>query len=576
MARFPERWLEDLKLRSDIVSVLSKFIYLQRRGSKYWACCPFHNEKTPSFVINPEEQYYYCYGCHKSGNVITFLMEHEHMSYGDAVEWLAREAHMDVPENDDPEFKERQIKREKLVAVNRAAAQYFYSCLKRSDAREVLDYMDKRGLSSETRIIFGLGYSPDGYGLLNTLTKAGFSKETMISAGLVNEDGYDPLAKRMIIPIINARGQVVGFGGRTLQKDAKPKYRNTKGTLLFDKRRNLYNINLFKKTQTEEKHASVILTEGYMDVISLYQGGIHNVVASMGTALTPEQCREMHKYVPLVYVCYDGDSAGQNATWRSLDLLVEEGLEVKVMSLPDGMDPDDTIKKTGVEGFRKLMREALPLNEFKIRTIASKYDVKTIDGREKFARATLPVLTEMDAISRETYSKLVSDISGLSSDSLLASVGSATEADVSARNKTRDRSEGDSDLGVRRFVLASAIELKDYVKIEDLKEYYFNSDVHKAIYKYIRERMEKKDHPPRKGDLFDLAEDGNAEIAEVIASTEKVAVDKQAEFYKACINKLERETSQAEIQRIVEELKTAQGEQKTALERELMLKLNKK
>lgn len=578
MPRFPERWLEELKSKSDIVSVLSKFMYLQRRGSKYWACCPFHNEKTPSFVINPDEQYYYCYGCHKSGNVITFLMEHERMSYGDAVEWLAKEAHMNVPENEDPAYKERKLKFDKLVAVNRAAARYFYSCLKLQSAQNVISYMDQRGLKRDTRVTFGLGYSPDGYGLLKALSKEGFAKETMVTAGLVNDDGYDPLAKRMIIPIINAKGQVIGFGGRTLDKDVKPKYRNTKATPLFDKRKNLYNINLFRKTQSEEKHNSIVLTEGYMDVISLYQGGIHNAVASMGTALTPEQCKEMHKYVPLVYVCYDGDSAGQNATWRSLDLLVAEGLEVRVMSLPDGMDPDDTVKKYGADGFRQFMNKALPLNEFKIRTLASKQNLSTIEGREKFARSTLPVLADMDAISRETYSKLVSELSGLSVDSLLTSVADATSEEVSKDVEARNRTNvgaANSNLNICRFILASAVELKEYVMLDDLKEDYFSSDVHKAVFKYIKERMEKKDHPPKKGDLFDLVEDGTSEITELLTSLDKVGADKQAEFYKSCIERLERDSRKAEMAQLIEALKTAEGEQKEIYNQRLLSLLNK-
>ena len=236
MAQFPERWLDELKAKSDIVSILGKYMYLQRKGNKYWACCPFHNEKTASFVVNADDQYYHCFGCHKAGNVITFLMEHERMSYAEAIEYLAKEAHMEIPVSDDPEYTARKVKLDKLVAVNKAAAKYFYSNLSLPQAKGAIAYMDKRKLRNDIRISFGLGYSVDGYGLIKALTAQGFAKETMISAGLINEDGYDPLSKRLIIPIINAKGQVVGFGGRTLQKDVKPKYRNTKGTPIFDKR----------------------------------------------------------------------------------------------------------------------------------------------------------------------------------------------------------------------------------------------------------------------------------------------------------------------------------------------------
>ena len=577
MPQFPERWLEELKAKSDIVSILGKFMYLQRKGNKYWACCPFHNEKTASFVVNADDQYYHCFGCHKSGNVITFLMEHERMTYPEAVEYLAKEARMEIPESDDPEFTARKVKLDKLVAVNRAAAKYYYSNLSCPEAQSAIAYMDKRNLRNDIRVSFGLGYSIDGYGLIKTLTAQGFAKETMISAGLVNEDGYDPLAKRLIIPIINAKGQVVGFGGRTLQKDVKPKYRNTKGTPIFDKRKNLYNINLFKRTQADEKHSSVILTEGYMDVISLYQSGLHNVVASMGTSLTIEQCNELRKYVPRVYVCYDGDAAGQMATWRSLDMLSSVGLEVKVMSLPDGMDPDDTVNKLGIEGFNKLMAEALPLTEFKIRSLASRQDRSTLDGREKFALSTVKVLAELEPISRDVYVKLVSELSGLSTDSILSSVvkflsGEALEKPAVVKPKQTEVSS--VNLQMCRFVLASMVELKDYVTLSDLKEELFENEVHKAVYKYIIDRIEAKIRP-KKGDLYDLALEDKSEIDAIIASLDAVPFDKQGDHFAQYMKKLTQSAKQAEIDKVLEEIKTATPEQQVILKQQLLKLLNK-
>ena len=295
MPQFPEKWLDELKSKADIVTILGKFMYLQRKGNKYWACCPFHNEKTASFVVNADDQYYHCFGCGKSGNIITFLMEHERMTYPESIEYLAKELNMEIPESDDPEYKERRVRQDKLYAVMKAAARHYYQNLKNPEAKDAIEYMNRRNINPDIRVSFGMGYSLDGYSLVRALSAQGFSRDTMVLAGLVNEDGYDPLAKRLIVPIINAKGQVIGFGGRTLIKDAKPKYRNTKGTPLFDKRKNLYNVNLFKRTQAEEKHSSVILTEGYMDVISLYQAGFHNTVASMGTSLTYEQCNEIRK-----------------------------------------------------------------------------------------------------------------------------------------------------------------------------------------------------------------------------------------------------------------------------------------
>ncbi len=573
MPRFPEKWLDELKSKIDIVSILGKFMYLQRKGNKYWACCPFHNEKTASFCVNADEQYYHCFGCGKSGNVITFLTEHERMSYTEAVEYLAKEYNMEVPENTDPEYVERKVKNDKLIAANKAAARYFYSNLSKREAKEAIEYMNNRNIKADTRITFGMGYSIDGYGLLNTLTAQGFGKQTLILAGLVNEDGYDPLAKRLIIPIINAKGQVIGFGGRTLIKDAKPKYRNTKATAIFDKRKNLYNINLFKRTLAEEKHSSIILMEGYMDVISLYQAGIHNVVASMGTSLTIEQCNEIRKYVTRVYVCFDGDTAGQSATWRSLDMLAGVNLEVRVMSMPQGLDPDDCINKYGVDGFNKFVKDALPLTEFKIRSLESRCDVTTLEGKEKFALSTIPVLASLEPVSREAYAKLVSEISGLSVDSLITQVAKFLSGETIAKpvtnlNEKKENKVSSANVKMCRFVLASMIELKSYVYAKDLNESIFEDETHKKVYRYILSCMEKK-VPPKKGDLYDIELENKEEIDAILDSIYKIQTDLQAEHYKACMEKLLQNAKQNRINAIFEELKTASPEKQIELKEEL-------
>ena len=578
MPRFPERWLDELKSKVDIVSILGKFMYLQRKGNKYWACCPFHNEKTASFCVNADEQYYHCFGCGKSGNVISFLMENKRMEYAEAIEYLAKEYNMEIPESDDSEYRERKVQKDKLYAANKAAARYFYSNLSRPEAKEVIEYMDKRNIRQDIRITFGLGYSVDGYGLLKELNKQGFSKETLVTAGLVNEDGYDPLAKRFIIPIINAKGQVIGFGGRTLIKDVKPKYRNTKATPLFDKRKNLYNVNLFKRTLADERHTSIILTEGYMDVMSIYQSGIHNVVASMGTSLTMEQCNEIKKYVPKVYVCFDGDTAGQIATWRSLDMLAGVGLEVRVMSMPEGLDPDDVINKYGAEGFKKLMERALPLTEFKIRSLEKNADVSTLDGKEKFAFSTIPVLASLEPVSRAVYSELVSKLSGLSIESLnnqVAKYVAGESVDKPQKAETKESSNTSANIKMCRFVLASMIELKSYVYQKDLTESIFEDEVHKKVYHYLMSRLEAK-IPPKKGDLYDVEIERKSEIDAIIEAIDNVPVDKQADHYQACMDKLLQSSKQNRINALLEEIKTATPEKQEELKLELRkLLLNK-
>ena len=505
------------------------------------------------------------------------------MSYVEAVETLAREARMELPEEEDPEVIARRAKISKILAANKAAARFFYSSLKTPSAAAAVAYLDKRNISPEIRVSFGMGYSPDGHSLATALEKQGFARNTLVMAGLTGEDGYDPLAKRLIIPIINAKGEVIGFGGRTLEKDIKPKYRNTKGTLVFDKRKNLFNVNLFKKTQADEKHTSVVLTEGYMDVISLYQAGIHNVVASMGTSLTTEQCFEIKRYVSEVYVCFDGDAAGQGATWRSLDMLKEAGLEVRVMSLPDGMDPDDVVNKSGAEGFRELMRAALPLTEFKIRSLASRQNLNTLRGKEKFALSTLPVLSALDPIGRETHIALVSELSGLSRDSISNSL-SDYRAGVSVTRPKSEEKDAETavkeninaaNLNMCRFVLSSVIDGKSYVRVGDFGEDFFTHPVHKAVYAYIAERIEKKDRAPLKGDLFDLAPEDPEEVNAVISAVDALPQDKQAEYYEACLSRMREKSRKERIAEITGKLKTAEGDLKSRLEQELLELLKK-
>ncbi len=591
MPHFPPEWLEELKSKADIVSILSKFINLQRKGNKYWACCPFHNEKTASFVVNPDEQYYHCYGCKKSGNIITFLMEHEMMSFPDAIAYLAKELNMEIPENDDPKAKELKLKKDKIFAINKAAARIFYANLSNPAAKPALDYLDKRKIEPETRIKFGLGYCLGGFSLQKALLSQGFSKETMLMASLITHNGKDFFEERFIVPIIDKDGRILGFGGRLLDPNAKKdKYKNSTGTLAFDKRNVLFNVNLFKKSQITDKHTSVIITEGYMDVISLYQAGIHNVVASMGTALTPEHAQYIKNTLKVnkVYTCFDGDTAGQKATWSSIDTLTRFGLDVFVISLEGVMnrtgdktikDPDDCIKEYGAEGFLKLVKNALPGTEYKIRTVAKNYDITTVVGKEKFVLETIPILAELGPVSRDAYAKLISEISGLSKDSIISQVAQFNNGEKIAKptmvKEQPSKEISNSNVKMSRFVLASMLDLKSYVLLDDLKEDIFDNDLHKKVYQYIVGRISKREKPI-KGDLYYLDETGKDEIGAILSSIEQVPVDRQSDYYSACMTKLTKEVRQDKINRLLEEIKTAELEKQTALKQELLKLLSSK
>ncbi|MEG2274728.1 MAG: DNA primase, partial [Clostridia bacterium] len=349
----------------------------------------FHHEKTPSFSIDEVKGFFYCYGCHIGGDAITFVMQIEHTDFKGAVKILADKYNMPMPEfKSSGNFARAKQENDRLFEMTKLTAGYYHANLVGEQGKSAREYLQKRGIDFATAKVFGLGYSLGFNQLVSYLTSNGFTLPEMEKAGLVdskNEKYYDAMAGRLIVPIINNLKQVVAFGGRVLEKDKLPKYKNTKGTVLFCKTNELFGQHSIKKVKLEETVTSIIMVEGYMDVISLYQAGIRNVMASMGTALTKEQARLIKRYCNKVYICYDGDAAGQAATIRGLDILYQENLDVKVMSLTDNLDPDEYVRKYGKDGFLRLIAAAKPLFEFKIYKLAEQNDLTSADGRGKFA-----------------------------------------------------------------------------------------------------------------------------------------------------------------------------------------------
>ena len=363
---FPSAWLDELFAKNEIVSVISSYVDLKPKGRKLWACCPLHGEKTPSFSVSPDKQLFYCFGGHAGGTVVQFVMDMERLTYPEAIRYLADRVGMEMPENvNDQALKLARQHKNRLYEATRAAARYYFECFTDPElGKPGREYAQKRGLTPEIVKRFGLGYAPESWdGLFNRLTKDGFTKKELLDAGLLvhNEQKnsvYDAYRGRMIYPIIGVNGQVLGFGARVLNND-KPKYINTGDTPIYNKRNNLYGLYLHKN----EKLSDLIMVEGYMDVIGLYKAGVTNAVASLGTALTQQQARLLKRYVDTVYIAYDGDAAGQNATVRGLDILSAEGLQVRVISFPDDLDPDEYVQIYGKTGFDRLKENALSLNE---------------------------------------------------------------------------------------------------------------------------------------------------------------------------------------------------------------------
>lgn len=579
MTNYSEKWLEELKSKVDIVKVIQDFVYLNKKGKTYWACCPFHNENTPSFAVNEQHQFFHCFGCHKAGDSIKFMMEYQNLSFTEAIEYLAKKVGLQLPETeDDPETAKRKKIYAKLTEINKAAAEYYYKSLFSEEGKVALSYLLNRGICESSIVKFGLGYSPNFDGLFNFLHNLGYSEKTMIEAGLINEKNKsDVLSLRLIVPIINKNGSVLGFGGRSLEKGAESKYKNTAQTILFDKRENLFGINIIKKLRKDrEEISSLILVEGYMDVISLNQAGVTNVIASMGTSLTLEQCKAIYDMkIYNVYVCFDGDGAGKIATWRSLDMLSGAKLEVKVISIPDNLDPDDYVRKYGADEFKKLIDYALPLVEYKIKKIATKYDLEKYDGKEKFINEALLVLEPLDNIVQTIYAELIAKMSNIPKEAIFnkLNINKSKEFKVEVGSEKKNINPTINDLmpEARRFILAAWFINSKFLTNSDLKEDYFIKDsIQWRIFKYI-EIKTQENKLPKLGDLITDNQEMEQEIIKIESKMLEIDsdIDSKTKYFE-CRKKLENKYIDDQIDLLTRKLKS---EKDSAIRNEIYLQL---
>ena len=432
--RFPPAWLDELRARADIVQIVGQYVQLKKNGRKHWGLCPFHGEKTASFSVDGESQLYYCFGCKAGGSVIQFVMDYERLEFQDAVKHLADQLHMPLPQMEtDPDYQRRRSQRERLLECNKEAARFFHQTLFTPAGQTALDYLKRRGLTDNVIRKFGLGAAPNGWDTLTKhLQEKGYTVEELKLVGLTvikeatpaTEDSpakprraFDMFRNRAIFPIIDQYGNVLAFGGRALG-DVQPKYLNTSDTPVFNKRLGVYAANLLRK----ERHLQrVVLVEGYMDVVSLTQFGVPGVCATLGTALTPEQAKLLKRFAPAVYLSYDGDSAGQHAILRGLDILEAEGIPARVLDFPDGLDPDEFIRRDGKDAFDSL--PALTPAAYRIRRLRSDYDLSTQEGRTEYAKACAAILSRLEPVERENHIQELMVQTGFTREVLLQQIG---------------------------------------------------------------------------------------------------------------------------------------------------------
>lgn len=543
MAEEFSAWLEGLKSKIDIADLIAGYVPLVQKGSRKWACCPFHHEKTPSFCIDETKQTYHCYGCHTGGDAIAFVMEIEHVDFKDAIKMLAERYHVPMIEfgKPDRDSGEKKKYKESLYSMMRDTAHYYHANLIGEHGKPAMQYLIARGISPSTITMFGLGYSLGYQQLIAFLRSKGYTPQMMIDCGLADSKDnrvYDAMAGRVIVPIINNLKQVIAFGGRVIEKDKQPKYKNSKETPLFNKSKELFGQHTVKKLKLEEPVNSIIMVEGYMDVISLYQAGVRNAMASMGTALTPEQAKLIKRYCDKVYICYDGDSAGQKATVRGLDILYQADLDVRVMSLPDNMDPDEYVRAYGKEGYAEQMMKALPLFEYKLYHTAKQYDLDTAEGRGKYAVEAMNILRSLNNPAQvEAYIPIVTKLSGISRNVLYEQYNSGEMPKPKRKEPKSALSRGAYDRALRYLLYALFGGVEGVQLNEDLSQYIFDR-YKKQLYDAVR--FSAKDRTLTQDDLI-VYEDENPEVKEILAEGGAVSDEQAKRYFDDCLARVRKD-----------------------------------
>ena len=506
---FPPAFLDELTARNPIEDVVGQYVSLKRSGSNLFGLCPFHGEKTASFSVAPDKGIYYCFGCHKGGSVINFQMEIEGLSYPDAVRALAKRVGMEVPE--DEQYQSRYRQQERLWALHKEAARFFHSQLYAPVGAAALQYAYGRGMPKSVLTRFGIGYAPDSWtALVDTLRRKGYTDQELRDSGLVtvsrkNGNLFDRFRDRLMFPIIDVRGNVIGFGGRIMNDKDKSaaKYLNSPETLIFNKRKNLFALNLAKKS----KLGYLILVEGYMDAIALHQYGFDCAVASLGTALTEDGATLLSKYTDQVVLIYDGDTAGQNATKRAIPILEKAGLQVKVLQMRDAKDPDEFLKKFGADRFKILLEESSNRVEYQLNAILKKYDLRDDDQKVKYLQESAELICTLgSSVQREVYSGRVAETAKISMEAMKMEVGRAYKRRISREKKRQEKIDLSPAKNLQpksrnlhydntKSALAEEIVLGQCLRqsalldqVQDLKAEMFSSELLGRVYGQIRSR----------------------------------------------------------------------------------------
>lgn len=477
--RIPQQFIDELLTRVDIVDVIDERVTLRKAGREYTACCPFHNEKTPSFTVSPDKQFYHCFGCGMHGSAISFLMEYERLEFVDAIEELAQRAGLQVPRESGVVFE--AVDKDSYDVLDQAA-RFFQQQLKQAaQADRAVEYLKQRGLSGETAANFGVGYAPEGWdNLIQAMRGKGISEKQLLDAGLVikrdNGGYYDRFRDRIMFPIRDRRGRVIAFGGRVLSDEDTPKYLNSPETSLFHKGRELYG--LYEARQANRQLTHLVVVEGYMDVVSLAQFGVTCGVATLGTATTPEHLERIFRVVPSTVFCFDGDRAGREAAWRALTNtvpVVKEGRQIDFMFLPQGEDPDSIVRSEGQQGFEDRMQQAIPFSQFFFDGLSDKLDLGIPEGRAMLIERARPLLVKLTpGIFQVMMLDRLAELTRMSPDKLSAQLaltkGNASQDQPARRRVTKPDMQGLSPVRLAIRLLVEDPQLAALVELSRLRD----------------------------------------------------------------------------------------------------------
>ena len=480
--RIPQSFIDDLIARADIVEVINARVPLKKKGREYTACCPFHNEKTPSFTVSETKQFYHCFGCGAHGTAIGFLMEYEHLDFVDAIETLAAEYHVEVPREDAPAgTSQARDDKQPLFDVLEQASHLYQQQLRNSE--RAIEYLKQRGLSGEIARRYKLGYAPDGWNfLLDNMGSNASNIKHLKAAGMLVEKSpskrYDRFRDRIMFPILDRRGHTIAFGGRIID-DGEPKYLNSPETPIFHKGYELYGF--YEARQTLRNLQRIVVVEGYMDVVALAQNGIEYAVASLGTATTKDQIQKLFRSVHQLIFCYDGDQAGQKAAWRALENtlpILRDGLEARFLFLPDGEDPDSMVRKEGKDAFETRLENATPLSEFLFDKLLKEIDTSSMDGKARLAKTARPLLSTIpESVFRDLMYKRLSELVGISDEKLQGERVTAEAEKVSKQPATRSRGNRDIKQNATRDAIALLLQHPELAGETNLPDYFASASI---------------------------------------------------------------------------------------------------